>query len=181
MWRRKISNEEIQRKVGDPELSQKRTMARAVRLLAAKPRSIAELRERLLEKSWTDHNIVDAVILKLREYKYLDDDQYARDLALSKLRQKPQGRRRLVHRLSQKKLERSTLDTAITAAYEALPEAELIDDAIEKRLRVKGMPRSHADRKKLTEHLLRQGFDYGLIRQKLQDRLDEASKKSPLL
>jgi regulatory protein len=167
MWRRKVSNEELQRDVGDPERATKRTMDRAVRLLAAKPRSVGEIRERLLEKPWTDEPIVDSVIAKLREYNYLDDDQYARNLALSKLRQKPQGRRRLEQRLSQKKLDRETLDTAIRSAYETLPEMQLIDDAIEKRVRLKGLPATYDERKKLTEHLLRQGFDYGLIREKL--------------
>jgi regulatory protein len=178
MWRRKVSNEAVERNVGDPDRARKRTMDRAVRLLAAKPRSVAELRERLLEKSWTDDAIVDSVIEKLREYTYLDDDQYARDLALSKLRQKPQGRRRLEQRLSQKKLDRTTLDIAIKAAYEALPETALIDTAIEKRLRLKGTPQTREERKKIIEHLLRQGFDYGLIREKLQALESEKTGRS---
>ena len=169
MWRRKVSNEARPREIADPEKARKRTMDRAVRLLAAKPRSIREIRERLLEKGWTDESIVDSVIAKLREYNYLDDEQYARDLALSKLRQKPQGRRRLEQRLSQKKLDRTTLDTAIKAAYDTLPESDLIETAIDKRIRLKGLPANHDERKKFTEHLLRQGFDYGLIREKLQN------------
>src|SRR5260221_13857066 len=71
--------EESERVVKDVERSRERTMNRAVKLLAAKPRSVRELRERLLEKLWTNEPIVDAVIEKLREYKYLDDEQYARD------------------------------------------------------------------------------------------------------
>jgi regulatory protein len=168
MWRKRPPKiDDADRVIKDRERSQKRTMDRGVRLLAAKPRSIQELRDRLLEKVWTDAAIVDAVIAKLREYKYLDDDQYARALALSKLRQKPQGRRRLQQRLSQKKIDRETLDTAIAAAYESLPESQLLDSAIEKRVRLKGTPQSHDERKKLIEHLLRSGFDYALIREKL--------------
>lgn len=169
MWQRRADKEETPRDIKDREKARERTMARAIRLLAAKPRSVAEIRDRLLEKNWTDAAIVDIVIAKLREYNYLDDDQYARDLALSKLRQKPQGRRRLRQRLSHKKLDSSTLDTAIKAAYETLPESDLIDAAIEKRVRVKGTPSTHDDRKKFTEHLLRQGFDYSLIRERLND------------
>lgn len=59
--------------VSDAARSRKRTMDRAVKLLAAKPRSVRELRERLLEKLWTNEEIVDAVIDKLKDYKYLDD------------------------------------------------------------------------------------------------------------
>jgi regulatory protein len=83
------------RVVKDSERSRQRTFDRAVKLLAAKPRSVEELRQRLLEKLWTNSEIVDAVIERLKEYGYLDDEQYAREVALSKLRQRPQGQRRL--------------------------------------------------------------------------------------
>jgi len=142
-------------------------MNRAIELLAAKPRSIEDLRERLLEKLWTDAEIVDAVIEKLKEYKYLDDDQYAHDLAVSKLRQKPQGEHRLRQSMSQKKLDKEQVDAAITHAYEKLPESILIDVAIEKRLRLKGQPETRDEIKKFYDHLLRQGFGYDLIRQKM--------------
>ncbi|HEX3100728.1 MAG TPA: regulatory protein RecX, partial [Pyrinomonadaceae bacterium] len=139
----------------------------AVKLLAAKPRSIGELRERLLEKPWTDEAIVYAVLEKLKEYKYLDDEQYARDLAVSKLRQKPQGKRRLQQSMSQKKLDKETVEAAIVEAFEKLPENELIDLAIEKRLRLKGKPETREDLKKFYDHLLRQGFGFDLIREKM--------------
>jgi len=144
-------------------------MNRAVKLLAAKPRSIGELRERLLEKNWTNAEIVDRVIAKLEEYKYLDDQQFASDLAASKLRQKPQGKRRLLQSMSQKKLSKEDVDSAIKSAFEKLPETELIDLAIEKRLRLKGKPETLEDKKKFFDHLLRQGFDYGLIRERMND------------
>lgn len=165
--RKKI--EEADRIVSDPVRSRERTMNRAVKLLAAKPRSVAELRTRLLEKPWTNEEIVDSVIEKLKEYEYLDDEQYAHDLALSKLRQKPQGQRKLKYSLSQKKLSKENIDNAITAAYEKHPETELIDIAIEKRLRLKGRPETRDETKKFYDHLLRQGFSYDLIRAKLSE------------
>jgi regulatory protein len=168
MWRtRKKKPDDADRVVKDPVRSRERTMNRAVKLLAAKPRSIGELRERLLEKLWTDDTIVDAVIEKLKEYKYLDDEQFARDLAVSKLRQKPQGKRRLQQSMSQKKLDKETVATAIAEAFEKLPEDELIDQAIAKRLRLKGKPETREDTKKFYDHLLRQGFGYDLIREKM--------------
>jgi regulatory protein len=142
-------------------------MNRAVKLLAAKPRSIGELRERLLEKNWTNEAIVASVIEKLTEYGYLNDAQYARDVALSKLRQKPQGRRRLQYAMSRKKIERETLDAAIEEAFENIPEAELIDSVIERRIRLKGLPETRDEKKTFYDHLLRQGFEYDLIREKM--------------
>jgi SOS response regulatory protein OraA/RecX len=54
-----------------PEEIRRRTFERAVKLLAAKPRSIAELRERLLEKRFTNSSVVELVIERLKEYGYL--------------------------------------------------------------------------------------------------------------
>jgi regulatory protein len=168
VWgRRRQPVDEEKRVVKDAERSRERTMNRAVKLLAAKPRSIGELRQRLLEKLWTNDEIVDAVIEKLKDYKYLDDEQFARDLAVSKLRQKPQGKRRLQQSMSQKKLDKELLATAITEAFEKLPEADLIDTAIAKRLRLKGSPQTREDTKKFYDHLLRQGFGFDLIREKM--------------
>lgn len=147
-------------------------MNRAVKLLAAKPRSVKELRGRLLEKVWTNEDIVDAVIAKLMEYEYLDDERFARDTAAAKLRQKPQGRRRLELAMSRKQLDRETVAAAVDAAFEKHPESELIDRAIEKRLRIKGRPETREELKKFYDHLMRQGFGYGLIREKLSQLPD---------
>lgn len=168
MWgRRRQPVDEEKRVVKDPIRSRERTMNRAVKLLAAKPRSVRELRDRLLEKLWTNDEIVDAVLEKLKEYKYLDDEQYARDLAVSKLRQKPQGKRRLQQTMSQKKLDKETVAGAIAEAFETLPEDEMIDQAIAKRLRLKGEPETREETKKFYDHLLRQGFGFDLIREKM--------------
>jgi regulatory protein len=166
MWRKRIElNEQRERIIHDVERSRKRTMDRAVRLLTLKPRSVGELRERLLEKSWTNDEIVDAVIERLKEYNYLNDEQFARDAAMSRLRQRPQGRRKLEHTLNQKKLDKDVVKDAIESAFEQMPEGELIKTAIEKRIRLKGRPNSRDDLKKFNDYLLRRGFSYESIRE----------------
>ena len=170
MWRKhKRPTEESERVISDPAKARERTMNRAVRLLAAKPRSVGELRERLMEKSWTNREVVDAVIEKLSEYNYLNDQKYASDLAVSKLRQRPQGKRRLKQTLSQKKLDKETVDEAINSAFEKIPETELIDRAIEKQIRLKGIPETREEVKKFYDHLLRRGFGYDLIIARMRD------------
>ena len=170
MWRRRSKPiDESERVIKDEQKAKQRTMDRAIRLLAAKPRSVGELRERLLEKSWTNSHIVGEVLLKLEEYKYLDDKQYAKDLAASRLRQRPQGKRKLKQTISQKKLDKETVDEVITYAFERMPETELVETAIEKRIRLKGVPESREDLKKFYDHLLRQGFSYDLIISKMSE------------
>lgn len=168
MWRGRVKQiEDRERVIKDAERSRARTMNRAVKLLAAKPRSIRELRERLLEKLWTNDEIVDRVIEKLKEYKYLDDEQFANDLAVSQLRQKPQGKRRLQQTMSRKKLDKDIVASAINEAFEKIPEDDLIELAITKRLRLKGIPETREDTKKFYDHLMRQGFGFDLIRDKM--------------
>lgn len=170
MWRRRLElNEQRERFIADAAKARERTMNRAVKLLAAKPRSVGELRTRLLEKLWTDEVTVDAVLEKLEEYGYLDDKKFAADVAISKLRQKPQGKRRLKQALSNKNLSAEDIAAGMDSAFEKLPESELIDAAIEKRLRIKGPPKTRDEIKKFCDHLLRLGFGYGLIRTKIDD------------
>lgn len=170
MWRKRTRTDEPrERVVKDAEKARARTMNRAVLLLGAKPRSVGELRQRLLEKMWTNEEIVDAVIEKLKEYNYLNDKQFAAELAASKLRQKPQGKRKLEFSMSRKKLSREDLDHGIATAFEQMPEEQLLDTAIERRIRVKGIPQTREDTKKFYDHLMRQGFGYGLIRTKMAD------------
>lgn len=158
-----------------PEELRKRTFDRAVRLLAAKPRSITELRERLLSGRHSSEAVVEIVISRLREYGYLDDERFAFSYASLKVKQRPIGRRRLERDLKFKKIEQSVADEALELVYRETSEAELIDRAIEKRIRVRGKPKSRKEAKSLFEHLIRQGFDLELVSEKVRAavRLEE--------
>ena len=166
-WREGEETEQPARPL-DPEKTRERTFQRAAKLLAAKPRSIEELRERLLEKQWTDEATVEAVISKLREYGYLDDERFAFGYAAYRVRQKPLGRQRLARDLQMKKVSKETADEALDLVFEETPEEELIDRAIEKRLRLRGRPQTRAETKSLFDHLLRQGFPYDLVISKVR-------------
>ncbi len=164
----------------NPEKARERTFQRAVKLLAAKARSVAELRERLLEKQWTDEATVDAVLAKLHEYGYLNDERFAFGYASSRVRQKPVGRQRLARDLQMKKVSRETADEALDLVFEETPEEQLIDRAIEKRTRLRGLPRTRAEVKSLFDHLLRQGFSYDLVISKVRAASDASTAEDEL-
>lgn len=69
--------------------------------------------------------------------------------------------------MSRKPLDREVKEMAIEHAFEQMPESELIDAVIEKRLRLKGAPQTPEEKKKFYDHLLRKGFSYDLIREKM--------------
>jgi len=112
--------------------------------------------------------IVDEVIARLREYGYLDDAKFAQTYASLRLRERPIGRRRLERDLSLKKVDTQTATTALNEIFEATPEAELIERAIAKRIRLRGKPKSREDAKKLFDHLLRQGFGFELVSERVR-------------
>lgn len=167
--RRRQSSTNLERKITDREEAFRRTLQRGVKLLAAKPRSVGELRERLLEKSWTDAEIVEEAIRRLSAYGFLNDNQFANDFAKARLREKPQGRRRLKNLLESKKLSRSNIESALETAYRATPEEELIRLAIQRKISRNGPPQSRDEFKKLFDYLARLGFDFDLIRAALRD------------
>ena len=148
----------------------RKTFERAVKLLAAKPRSVAELRERLLQGKGVRANksVVETVIARLREYGYLDDERFAFSYASSKVKQRPIGRRRLQRDLKLKQVENNVADEALELVYAETPEDQLIDRAIEKRIRLRGGPKTRAETKSLFDHLLRQGFGFELVSEKVR-------------
>jgi len=165
--RLKKSDEETDRTT-TPERIRSRTFQRAAKLLAAKPRSIAELRERLLERHGVTDKLVEEVITRLKEYGYLDDERYALSYASLKVKQRPIGRRRLQQDLKMKQVPAAVADEALNLVYAETPEEELIDRAIEKRIRLRGQPKTRLEAKSLFDHLLRQGFAFELVSGKVR-------------
>jgi regulatory protein len=151
-----------------PEEARQRTFARAVKLLSAKPRSVAELRERLLERRWASEKDVDDAIERLKEYGYLDDERFAFGYASLRIRERPLGKNRLARDLHFKKVDRAVADEALELVFNETSEEDLIDRAIEKRLRVRGKPTTAVEAKKLFDHLLRLGFPFDLVREKVR-------------
>jgi regulatory protein len=165
--RSRSSLEDTSKSALTPDQLRARTFERAVKLLAAKPRSVAELRERLTARS-SNKAVVETVIARLREYGYLDDERFALGYAASKVRQQPMGRRRLQQSLKLKKVDRTVADEALDQVFAETSENELIDRAVEKRLRLRGQPKTRAEAKSLFDYLLRQGFPFELVSEKVR-------------
>ena len=141
---------------------------RAARLLAAKQRSVEELREKLSATRGATKLMVDEAIERLREYGYLDDAKFAQSYASLRLRERPIGRRRLQRDLWLKKVDKQTVESALDEVFESTPEDDLIDRAIAKRIRLRGKPKTREEAKKLFDHLLRQGFEFELVSEKVR-------------
>lgn len=101
--------------VDDPEI----VMAAAAAFLAARPRSVAEVRRRLRELGYRIE-MIEAVLERLVELGYLDDETFARAWIESRDRARPRGERALRHELARKGIDRQTIDAVL--AERAAPE-----------------------------------------------------------
>jgi regulatory protein len=151
-----------------PTTERERVFERAAKLLASKQHSVEELREKLSTTRGATEAIVDEVIRRLCDYGYLDDAKFAQSYASLRLRERPIGRRRLQRDLWMKKVDRHAAETVLDEIFETTPEGDLIDRAIAKRVRARGKPKTREEAKKLFDHLLRQGFEFELVSEKVR-------------
>ncbi len=131
----------------------------SLKLLARRAYSVAEIRRKLIEKGWTDEDAIGKTLEKLTQQELLNDEKFAEEFVASKLRRKPVGK----HLLSKNLRERQINEEIIKNALEKIDEKKLIKEAIQKRLRVKGYPKTLKELKNLQDYLIRQGFDFELV------------------
>jgi regulatory protein len=149
-------------------MTRDRVFQKALKVLAARPRSEGQLRERLIAVPGVDPAMVDDCIVRLKEMGFLDDRRYAESYAAYRSSAKPMGRSRLARELSVKKVGASTIQEALDSVFQAGEEETLIDRAIEKRIRTRGRPMDQAASRRLFQHLARLGFNYELIIKKIR-------------
>lgn len=157
------------RRGADTEKRRQRIFQRALNILSARPRSEAQLRERLLAKEWADAQLVDECIARLKELGYVDDTTFAESYVNYRMTARAVGRQRLARELALKKVARQTIDRALDEAFAETSEEALIDRALAKRLRAHGRPTDRQSAKRLFDHLMRLGFGYDLIVRKLRE------------
>lgn len=143
----------------------------ALRLLAVRPRSAAELVRRLRMKGYGE-DVTEGVIDRLRETGMIDDAAFAGMLTRDRVRLRPQGSRRLANELRQKGVDEATARAAIR---ETLEGEETDERELARRAAAKWKPRAGEEldraRRRLHGFLARRGFDGETIREVLDETL----------
>ena len=139
-----------------PRGASRNPLQSALAMLARRPYSVAELR-RALEKKFPSEDI-SPVIARLRELGYLDDRKYAESLALSLARNRSYGRYRIKRELKNKLVDYRVIDDAVDKAFESVNERQLLEEAIQKKVRNLRKPFTHAKLASLCQSLIRRGF-----------------------
>jgi regulatory protein len=129
----------------------------ALKLLARRELSVEAVRIRLRDRDYPDAEI-SAAIEHLLETGALDDGRVARAYARTAATVKGRGRLRVIRELRAMGIERPIAAEAVAEVFGDLDERALIAKAIQKKLRGRKKVKDAAERARLYQHLLRQGF-----------------------
>ncbi|NLY30751.1 MAG: regulatory protein RecX [Firmicutes bacterium] len=148
----------------------------ALYYLKFRPRSSAEMDGYLRRKGFEPH-IREEVLDWLRELKYIDDLQFARDWIQNRTRTNPMGERRLIQELREKGLPKEVIQEAVEEFRNSVDERELALKAAAGRVRVYAGNDTETAKRKLAAYLLRRGFSSGDVRNAVEQVLREEQEE----
>ncbi len=129
----------------------------ALKLLARRELSVEALRTRLRDRGYPDADIA-AAIDHLLETGALDDGRVARAYARTAATLKGRGRLRVERELMALGIDRNVAAEALGEVFAELDERSLIAKALQKKLRGRKKITDIAERSRIYQYLLRQGF-----------------------
>ncbi len=135
----------------------------AVRSLGRRMRTVAELKRLMRErvpKGEIGTLLVDMVILRLKEQKYLNDTNYAAAYSAFRRDNEKFGRRRVITDLKVKGVHADVIEKVVDEAYSSVNEEELAR-AFLKRKRLK-KPENPREAARIFRGLMRAGFGVGI-------------------
>lgn len=145
----------------------------SLRLLASRPRTVAEIKEKLSKRFGTE--TVEQVVDRLQTQGILDDRAYARQWRESRERRKPRSSKTIAKELSQKGISGENIEDALqgfdsqSAAYKA---------AVKYAFRQSGKDNSAFDRR-VAAFLERRGFQPSIIRDTVRRLREELGIGEP--
>ncbi|MBQ3280259.1 RecX family transcriptional regulator [Candidatus Saccharibacteria bacterium] len=132
---------------------------RTLEWVLVRPRSIRETNDYLYKKIFEkklDKNYIDRIIEKLKDKKYLDDYKFAEYYVENRFVKKGVSLKRLRMELLKKGISKEIIE-------EVLADSDRNDEEELKKMIAK--KRAKYDDEKLTAYLVRQGFQYDLVRE----------------
>lgn len=141
----------------------------AFNMLARRIHSEKEIRDKLRKKKFPA-DAIERVVSRLYEMKYLNDAEFAGALVRDKLKGAPIGKSALKSKLFQKGVPKETIETVLRETD--LHADELCLKAAEKKLKSLQRETDKQKRKqKLSQFLMRRGFDWETINNALRQLL----------
>ena len=134
----------------------------AFKLLSFRMRSIAEMRKRLKEKSFSQ-NEIDHVIDKLTKLNYLNDVEFGKAFVKEKIKNKKIGPKAIKSELFPHQLSPDFVDELIESVYKKYKINDLITFHLKRKKIKKNSQMNKSDLSRLNNYLLRKGFEWDNI------------------
>lgn len=132
----------------------------ALRLLAVRPRSEDELRQRLQRRGF-ESNYVDKAIARLKEQGLVDDSAFAQFWKDNRQTFRPRSRRATALELKRKGIDSAVIDAAVSG----IDDGESAYRAALARAQRLASSDFNVFRRRLGDFLIRRGFNYDTIQQ----------------
>jgi regulatory protein len=141
----------------------KRAKNAAYRYLTIRPRSRAEVEKKLRDQEFPTV-IITSVIDHLLRLGYLNDEQFARQWAASRVRSRGFGRRRIEQELRVRGIDRDTIGSVLKGLFEEDAEIDVARREADKKLRTLARFEPEVRKRRLAGFLERKGFSPEIIR-----------------
>ena len=153
----------------------------ALDYLAYKPRTEEEVRRKLRQED-VPSPVIEDVIARLYELKYLDDEAYAHDYAHNRFSSKKYGPVRIRRELTERGVDRRLADAAVDELFAEVDVTAAAWTHAEKRWpRLAGEDDPRRRRQKMYRYLRRRGFTSNTIRPILDElEQDGTRNEDPL-
>ncbi len=143
---------------------------KALKFLSYRPRSEKEVRDKLL-KVKVPEDLINKIIKKLKDYKFLDDLEFAKIFTRERSLLKLKPARVIKFELKQKGISKDIIEEVFTGSKEEEKDLEKAKEIIQKKIeRYKGLD-SFKIREKLSRFLVSKGFDYDTIKEAIDEIL----------
>lgn len=142
---------------------QSKAYDRALNFLSYRPRSIKEVADYLRRKEYGEPEVA-SVLERLKEQGFLNDRAFTQSWVEHRNLLKPSSKRRLIQELRQKGVS-AEITGEVLSRIDPAAETEAIKQIARKKIALA----KYQDQRKLTEFLLRQGFDYPQIKLALEE------------
>ena len=136
----------------------------AIGALGRRMRTVAELKRLMRSRVDTQPDgplLIEAVVLKLKEQRYLNDTSYAESYSRFRKENEKFGRLRVVQDLKIKGVHADIIDSAVGAVYDEVNEEQLARDFLRRRRLAKPADQKQAAR--VFRTLVRGGFPSRII------------------
>ena len=154
-WRQGCGNHQV-RRINSSGV--RRHLSHALKMLARRELSEAQLRQRLLRRQH-DPDAIEAALTRLKSERNLDDERVAGAIARSETNLKKRGRYRVTRQIEAAGIASSIAKRVVDETFAAIDGDALLTQALARRLR--GRTRIEDDREfqRLYRYLVAQGFE----------------------